>query len=246
MRIKFLGTGGAFDYEFGNSAAWLEWSGRRILIDCGSTVYGALRRACLSDQIDHILITHLHDDHVGSLNTTILHGHFFLNPPRKINILVPSPEFKAQVYAFLQMALIKPEDFVSFTYLDQLPGITYIDTKDLHVKGMQTYGFIFEDKEEILAYSGDLGDPNIVFSHLPQNSPKKIRVFHETSFERNPGIHTYYQDLAEKLDQYDIFAYHINPRDTPTDNRIPLVAHYPDLLAKGVLGYPPASKQTAR
>ena len=239
MQIKFLGTGGAFDHEFGNSAAWLSWQNKRILIDCGSTVYGALRQSGLANGLDHLLITHFHDDHVGSLNTTILHCQYFLNPPRKANLLVPSLDFRDQIYEFLRLALIKPEDYVTFTLLDQIPGITAIDTKDMHVKGMQSYGFIFEDKNEVLAYSGDLGDPDVIFHHLPKKGNKPIRVFHEISFSDAEGIHTYYLDLVDKLKDYPILGYHIDPRENPSDNPIPLVVHHPELLAPGVRGHSP-------
>lgn len=239
MLIKFLGTGGAFDHEYGNSSAWISWKGKRILLDCGSTVYGALRRAHLSDQIDHILITHFHDDHIGSLSTTILNGHFFQNPPHKINILVPNREYRDQIVALLSMMLIKPEDYISFTFQEEVPGLTFIDTKNLHVNGMQTYGFIFEDDEEIVAYSGDLGDCNIIFDHIPKGTEKPARVFHEITFEKTEGIHTYYKDLMPRLADYPIYGYHIDPRENPADNSIPLVAHFPHLLAKGVRGYHP-------
>jgi glyoxylase-like metal-dependent hydrolase (beta-lactamase superfamily II) len=234
MQIKFLGTGGAFDYEYGNSAAWLMWRGQRILIDCGNTVYAALRQSGLASHIDHLLVTHFHDDHVGSLCSTILHHKYFLRPERKASLLVPSLDFQEQLYDFISFALIKPEDFVTFTLLDEMPGIRAIDTKDLHISGMQSYGFVFEDEHEVLAYSGDLGDPNVIFGELLPHREKPTRVFHEISFEPSTGVHTSYQDLKPHLAHYDIWGYHIDPRRNPADNDIPLVAHSPELLAPGV------------
>jgi len=231
MEIKFLGTGGAFDYEYGNSSAWVVLGGARILIDCGNTTYAALRRAEIADQIDHILITHFHDDHVGSLCTTILHHKFLGQPARKANILVPNWAFRDQLYEFIRFGLLNPEEYVSFSLLEEMPGITSIDTFGLHVPGMQSYGYLFEDETEFVAYSGDLGDPNIVFDHLqrmPASKPK--RVFHEISFDKSDGIHTFYQDLFPRLDQYPLWGYHIDPRQNPADNHIPLVANSPELL----------------
>jgi glyoxylase-like metal-dependent hydrolase (beta-lactamase superfamily II) len=231
MEIRFLGTGGAFDYAYGNSAAWLTLGGRRLLIDCGNTVYGCLRQAHLADLIDHLMITHCHDDHVGSLCSTILHHKYFLQPSRKAHLLVPSWSFRDELYEFLRHGLIHPERYVSFSLIEELPGVRAIDTYGLHVTGMQSYGFVFEDEQEVVMYSGDLGDPEIIFHHAkPYLGQKPIRIFHELCFDRTDGIHTYYQDLIPKLATYPIWGYHADPSQNPVDNSIPLVAHQPSLL----------------
>src|SRR4030095_1587723 len=67
MLLQFLGTGGAFNPEYGNSAALIRCNGKSILIDCGFTVFAKLKEFNLFNQIDYILITHLHNDHTGSL-----------------------------------------------------------------------------------------------------------------------------------------------------------------------------------
>ena len=229
MQIKFLGTGGAFDFEYGNSAAFLHFRGKRILLDCGNSVYRKLRKTGLADNIDYILITHLHDDHVGSLNTTVLHHKYLLSLPRKARILVPSQKFAEELKAFMDHGLRGPEDYAEFLPLETMPGITAIDTFGRHIPDMQTYGFIFEDEQEIVAYSGDLGDPNIIFDHLPQQDERPVRVFHEMSFVRH-DVHTYYRDLIPRLQDYQIYGYHLDPRQAPRDNTVPLLAEYPDLL----------------
>lgn len=230
MQVKFLGTGGAFDYLLGNASAWLSFRGQHILLDCGNSVYPRLRSLDLADKIDYLLVTHLHDDHVGSLNTTILHLNFFATPRRKARILVPNRAFQDQLAWFISFGMPHPERYVEFLPMDEVPGITAIDTFGLHIKNMQSYGFLFEDEEEIVAYSGDLGDPNILFEQLPTDSPKPKRIFHEMSFHDTGGVHAYYQDLHRHLDQHELYAYHLNPADEPADNRIPLVAHQPELL----------------
>jgi glyoxylase-like metal-dependent hydrolase (beta-lactamase superfamily II) len=232
MHIKFIGTGGAFDYDLGNSAAWVRLHEKNILIDCGHTVYPRLRDVGLANHIDHILITHCHDDHVGSLNTIILHHHFILDQPRKANILVPNLEYRDQLYEFLRFALVEPERYVTFTLASEIPGLTCIDTFGMHIKGMQSYGFIFEDEEEIVAYSGDLGNANIIFDRVLAANPngKPVRIFHEMAFEPADDIHVHYKDLAPYLQGFDIFAYHLDQRLEPADNLVPLVAHHPELL----------------
>ncbi len=52
MKIKFIGTGGAFEPRYGNSAALLEFQHKTILIDAGFTVYGrdVRQRSMINDQ----------------------------------------------------------------------------------------------------------------------------------------------------------------------------------------------------
>lgn len=229
MQIKFLGTGGAFDFEYGNSAAFLHFQGKRILLDCGNSVYRRLRETGLADNIDYILITHLHDDHVGSLNTTVLHHKYLLAEPRKAKILVPSVKFGKELKAFMAHGLRGPEDYADFLPIETVPGITAIDTFGKHIPDMQTYAYLFQDEKEIVAYSGDLGDPNIVFDKLPSQTTLPVRVFHEMSFFLH-DVHTYYQDLVPRLKDYELYGYHLDPRQAPDDNIVPLLADFPDLL----------------
>ena len=236
MQIKFLGTGGAFDYDLGNSAAIVTLNEKNILVDCGNSVYRKLRECKLASHIDYILITHFHDDHVGSLNSTILHHKYFSDPSRPAKILIPAPEFQDLLGWFISFGMPHPERYVDFIPLEEVPGIKAIDTFGMHIQNMQSYAYLFEDEGEVLAYSGDLGDPDIVFEHLKDVKGKNIRVFHEMSFKQTEGVHAYYKDLEKYVSKYDIFAYHMDHRKEPTDNKVPLVANFPDLIA-----YPPSS-----
>lgn len=231
MKIKFLGTGGAFDYKYGNSSALVEFKGKKILLDCGNSVYPRLRQSNLANDIDYIMITHLHDDHVGSLNTIILHHKYFVDPPRKARIIIPSSEFQDQLAWFISFGMPHPERYVEFIPISQVEGIEAVDTFGMHIKNMHTYGYYFEDEKEILAYSGDLGDPNVIFDHIrAKNSDKKIRVFHEMSFFHTDGVHAYYKDLSSKTEEFELYAYHLDHTKEPPDNTVPLVANFPEFL----------------
>ncbi|GAB4409023.1 MAG: hypothetical protein OHK0039_12500 [Bacteroidia bacterium] len=232
MRFQFIGTGGAFDFEYGNAAVWVTFHGQHILLDCGSTVYPRLRAKGLIDQIDYVLITHCHDDHIGSLSTTILHQTYNRQQPRKPVILYPSVSFRDILYNYLSFSIPHPEDFVTLEPLSLLPGIEAIDTYGLHVPEMPSFGYCFEDDQEIVLYSGDLGDPRPIFHLANQKSHlgKPFRIFHEMSFEKSNGVHTYYQDLYPWAGTYPIYGYHLRPADAPADNRIPLVIQQADLL----------------
>lgn len=88
MKIKQLGNGGAFDYDKTNSSFLIDIGTDEkrslILFDCGYNVYSKLRELEKEDKdiikdIDCIWISHLDDDHVGSLKTLIYYRYFVLH-----------------------------------------------------------------------------------------------------------------------------------------------------------------------
>ena len=85
MRIKQLGNGGAFDTESTNSSFLIDIGTPKkrslILFDCGYNVFAKLRELEKEDKdiikdIEHIWISHLDDDHVGSLKSLIYYRYF--------------------------------------------------------------------------------------------------------------------------------------------------------------------------
>lgn len=232
MSIKFLGTGGAFDFEIGNSAAWVNIRGKNILLDCGNSTYRKLRETGLANQFDYILITHCHDDHVGSLATVILHHSYFIQPARKVNILCPTPSFQEHLFQYICYAIPSAHKYVNFIPLSEFEGIDAIDTSGLHVPEMPSFGYIFEFEDGIIAYSGDLGDPDVIFEYLKDKKydNKSVKVFHDVSYDKGDGVHVYYKDLIPWLEEFEIIGYHHDHTQNPLDNPIPQVADFPELL----------------
>lgn len=213
--------------EYGNASATLEAHGRRILIDCGHAVYPALRRLNLVQSISHILLTHLHDDHCGSLGTLIFDMHF-IRQQRPV-LLLPDDGFRRQVHAYLSVYMGNPANFVDLQLIAEagMHWIRPVDTLGCHMPGMQTYAYVFTEGNEVIAYSGDLNSPDRVFSCLSDYDPKRVTVFHEVDFHGSPA-HTHYTALHAWLERYRIFGYHCDPACEPQDNRVPLVVRSPE------------------
>ena len=81
MKLEILGTGGGNTPEYGNSSLliWNDNETEAVLMDCGYTVYPYLKnletvsgREIIS-KIKTVAISHLHDDHVGSLGALLTH-----------------------------------------------------------------------------------------------------------------------------------------------------------------------------
>lgn len=229
MQIKFLGTGGAFDTDYRNSAALLEFRDINLLIDCGFTVFPTLVEKNLTQKIDHIILTHLHNDHCGSLANLLLYKHIVEKSKRPI-ILYPSEQFKQQLYKFLELQVKDPDKYAEFVPLDQVDGIISIDTYGQHSEGLQTYAYIF-DNESRIVYSGDLSKPEVLFEKLERLPGKKTRVFHDITFNSDNTGHTYYKKLLPYINGIDMYGYHCDPTKSPQDNPIRLVFYEKALMA---------------
>lgn len=230
MEIRFVGTGGAFHVDQGNSAAIVTVEDKRILVDCGHSVFPTLVKKDLLKDIDAVLVTHFHDDHVGSLSSLILF-HDLILQKGPIKLIVPNAAFKTQIEDFLSFSLGPNHDRVDFRPLSEYPQITAIDTHGLHVKGMQTWAYVFRSPHSSIAFSGDLGQPASFFKRLREMDLPGLRVFHEATFFPDIDAHTHYRELEKYLGEFEIYAYHCWLPKRPADLKLKLVADHPELLA---------------
>lgn len=226
MDIKFIGTGGAFEPHKGNSAAIIEVAGKRILIDCGYTVFSTLLEKQLTDTLDYILITHLHGDHVGSLPTLVAYMEIKLG--KELPILTPTTDFQTKINTFLNTTYeAKRAHYIPLT---EIPEIGFLDTFGQHMPDMQTFSYYFTENDHLIYYSGDINNTSTANDFLQTRTEKTIEVFHEVSFFDGP-MHVHYKAAAESLQNYSVYYYHVDGANKPADCTLALVEEYPKFLA---------------
>lgn len=101
VTFKWLGTGSGLNFDLGNTSVLVQNGvSRRLLIDCGYTVPKRLYEADLIGDISDILITHLHADHIGGLETMGFYHYFALQRREKdrIRLHLPSEELAHQLW----------------------------------------------------------------------------------------------------------------------------------------------------
>ncbi len=222
--IYFLGAGGAHDIHIGNSAALLRWEGETFLMDCGFTVYPRLVEKGLIETIDAILITHLHDDHIGSLSALLYHRHFLSRLP-STPVLAGTEELRAKLRTYLVYLMGEPlERFAQILAPESYrPFIESIDTTGRHMPHMPSTAYVFKSPTRNLLYSGDIAEPVPMMREEQWLSAyQPLWIFHDITFSQ-ARTHAYYLDLIPWLEKTQLYGYHCDPAKAPSDNPIPLV-----------------------
>jgi ribonuclease BN (tRNA processing enzyme) len=204
LSVRVVGVGDAFTARHHNACLLFEAGGTRLLVDAPPALARALRDLSLAwpaepavglDDIDHVLITHLHGDHVGGLEQLLFWRRFVTGRKARLyavpevlaglwdtrlrggmETLIDAPGGPAKTLTLDDYAEVIPlgpgENPIGDLHLEHRPTIHHIPTSAIRVKvGGQTMG-----------YSADTAfDPGLV-----EWLARSDLFFHET----NLGVHT--------------------------------------------------------
>ncbi len=198
----------------------------RVLIDCGPSIFPTLMEKDLLSTFDHLLLTHLHGDHVGSI-FQVLHSRKKAGYP-KLNILSANQSFASEIKNFLD-CIGTDSSLYELVPLSAVPSIEAIDTTNKHNVGTTSFAYIFRLEKEVIYYSGDLGDIDVTLKAIAPENPETLTIFHDTSFQKM-GAHVFYKSLEALATQYRLYGYHCDPTAAPKDSLIPLVQNQPEFL----------------
>jgi ribonuclease BN (tRNA processing enzyme) len=206
FEVTVLGVGDTFSERHFTSALLLECEGRRLAIDCPDRYRAVLRRASeLSGRklslssIDHVLITHVHGDHMNGLEGVAFYKHF---AEKKRLCLVTSAEAKAVIWderlkasmsalwngrEFREMGFDSYFEHVTLPWDAELGPFRLRARRTLHP--VPTSALLVEAGGRRLGYSSDTAfDPELIRFLEPADL-----IIHETNL--GPA-HTPYSALA--------------------------------------------------
>ena len=128
--LKFLGSDSGFGIN--NNSAYIEEKGKLTIIDCGFTVFTQIKKKFDLNKYKEInvIITHLHNDHAGSLSQLILYSYFIFN--KKVNVISMCSKIKE----YLDITGT-PED--AYTLYNKFENVEFIRTE--HTRYLDSYGF---------------------------------------------------------------------------------------------------------
>jgi ribonuclease BN (tRNA processing enzyme) len=164
LELTLLGTGTAVPSLNRSSSAYLiQSSGQNIIIDFGSGTMRRLLEVKLTyNDVDMILITHLHPDHTSDLVPLFFANRYHKNP-RMRNLPIVGRKglasfldnldhtFEGALLSKLYDITIKEVDDERWMW----KGITFFSKPLKHSK--RSVGYVIEDKNKRIAFSGDTG-----------------------------------------------------------------------------------------
>jgi ribonuclease BN (tRNA processing enzyme) len=170
LRLTVVGANGAVPRAGGASSSYLvEHLGTRLLIDCGSGAYAQLQRHANPFQLQGVVISHLHPDHIFDLVpfryalTYALGGR-----PEPVALHVP-PQGRQMLDVFAQSWGSPPGFFEEvFAVQEYDPAQTLaIGELTISFQQMQHYIPSFGMRvtgDAVLAYSSDTGMADVLYS----------------------------------------------------------------------------------
>lgn len=153
--LTFIGNDSGFGEK--NNSAYFERNNELFIIDCGATVFNEIKNRFdfKSYKNINIIITHLHNDHAGSLSQFILYMWFIYN--KKVNVICNCLHIKE----YLEITGTPPE---SYNIEKSLDNLKFIKTK--HTDFLDAYGFIMDIANKKILYTGDTANLDSFIPYL--------------------------------------------------------------------------------
>ena len=142
--LNFLGKKSGFENE--NTSAFFEKNNTLTIIDCGFTVFNIIKEKFDLKKYKkiNVIITHLHNDHAGSLSQLILYLWFLYN--KKVSVISKCKNIKK----YLEITGTPDE---AYEILEKIDGLQFIETE--HTEYLDTFGFFMKLNGKNILYTGD-------------------------------------------------------------------------------------------
>lgn len=196
-----LGTGSAFAKTYFNTNALIYAADQTLLLDCGITAPLSLYRMEKSiGDIDALLISHIHADHIGGMEELAFQMKFVFG--RKPLLFLPEPLVEPLWESSLKGGLLQPEfasleDYFEVRALEPgartelFPGLAVEPIRTNHIPNKRSYSFLINDT---FFYSADMTfDPSLLIDLVENRGCRTI--FHDCQLKPPGIVHTSLEEL---------------------------------------------------
>ncbi len=209
VQVRFLGSGDAFGSGGRlQTCIWIRASTSTFLVDCGASSLIALRRWGMApNDIDTILLTHLHGDHFGGIPFFVLDAQLISKRSRPLVIVGPSGTQRRVVAAMdiffpgssqvQQKFSLEIREFAS----DQpqtLGDVIVTAYRVQHPAGDPSLALRMECNGKTITYTGDT---QWTEGLLPAARGADLLIAEAYCFEKKVKFHLDFQTLMAHLDE---------------------------------------------
>lgn len=241
-KLNFLGCGSAFNTELGATSAYLMINDTEMLLfDCGAGTLHRLKEE-FGDKLKtlkhiHILLTHMHPDHVADLGNLCFYMYYSSEPyTARCTIHCPDPPFCGYLSTFLSIQGVAPSLICNTTIakyvdpvvkdrvisgseaLDSLYTIDYMRHYAHSNKQLPSYYIYIHSKEthQYIIYAGDTSA--FPPCHNEDDYCVLERVYIEMCSTSCGGIHydvnVLARDIPSQIPRDKITGMHFDSEDT--------------------------------
>ena len=184
--LNFLGNDSGFGDK--NNSAYLEIEEKLILIDCGFTVFNEIKNRFDFNKYSEIdiIITHLHNDHAGSLSQVILYLWYIFH--KKTTVISKCEHIRT----YLDITGTPQEAYELKSEIDDLEFI-----KTEHVNELDAYGFKAQFGNRRIIYTGDTATLEPFLPYLTSGCEFYVDV------SKFGGVHLKIEDVKDELKEIE-------------------------------------------
>lgn len=208
LKIVILGSGNAFAHanQF-QSAHYIEFEEKsKILLDCGPAILQAMQSAEVNlDDLQYVLISHLHGDHMAGIPFLLLHLKFLTQRKEPLQIIGP-PGLKEQLTFLLKgnypNILTNDEKLFDVFELSQQEEIKILDS--IIIKPFEAhhipnaFGYTIQKDNLKIIYSGD---NELQEDQLIEFKDGTVLIHELTTMNSTTGGHTSWDVMKKYIDE---------------------------------------------
>lgn len=212
MKLRMLGTGSAFAKAYYNNNALINIGGLRLMLDCGTTAPRVLHQLGIEfNEIDAVLISHIHADHVGGLEEFAFQSKFKYKrkPALYIAETLAEPLWEHSLRGGLeQEGLNSLDDFFDVRPIEPGKAVTIFPDLQVellrtpHIPGKISYSVLIND---FFFYTADMQFDRDLLEKLVAERGVNV-IFHDCQLFSPGAVHatltellTLPDDLQEKI-----------------------------------------------
>lgn len=197
--LTFLGGDSGFGEN--NNSAFYVMGNKLILIDCGFAIFNKIKDTLNQFDEYDVIITHLHNDHAGTLSQLIMYVYYVLG--KTVNVISKCEK----IVDYLDITGT-PKD--SYSVYNATEYVQLIKTE--HVKELDSYGMNLKLNDRNIVYTGDTKTLDSFLPYIGNADELYVDV------SKSSDVHLKISEIINQLNEInnngtEVYLMHVDDED---------------------------------